>query len=276
MRENGIEKTFTGRVVAVPQTRQLDVLASLLASRGATVVRCPLVAIEDAPDSKPIEAWLRRMIAAPADLTIFYTGEGIERLLGFAERAGIAGDFTAALARTLKLCRGPKPKRVLRRLGLSSDIDAAAPTTAGIVLTLDARELDGKRVAVQVYGDGPVDALADYLNDRGATADFVAPYVYVSSADDAQVAELIEQLANGKIDAVTFTSKTQFERLLKLARDRSLEPRLRTGLGRTCVAAVGPVVAATLKDAGIEVHVTPEESFSMKPLVAALAKELSG
>ncbi|MGE4657528.1 MAG: uroporphyrinogen-III synthase, partial [Gammaproteobacteria bacterium] len=68
------------RTVALPENRQLDVLARLLEKRGATVVRCPLIAILDAPDEKPVLAWIRRMIKAPFDLFIIYTGEGIYRL----------------------------------------------------------------------------------------------------------------------------------------------------------------------------------------------------
>jgi uroporphyrinogen-III synthase len=40
--------------IAVPETRELEVFASLLERRGATVLRCPLVAIRDAPDPTPV------------------------------------------------------------------------------------------------------------------------------------------------------------------------------------------------------------------------------
>src|SRR5215470_35645 len=92
-----IEPSLQGRVIAVPESRQLDVLASLLEKRGARVLRCPLVGIKDAPDSAPVVAWIERLIAHPADLFVIYTGEGIERLLGFAQRAGVEDAFVAAL-----------------------------------------------------------------------------------------------------------------------------------------------------------------------------------
>src|SRR5690606_13451367 len=63
-----------GKTVAVPEARQLDVLAGLLERRGAAVLRCPLVAIRDAPDEAPIVAWLERQIASPPDYAVFYTG----------------------------------------------------------------------------------------------------------------------------------------------------------------------------------------------------------
>ena len=82
------DRVLTGRVVAVPESRQLDVLASLLERRGASVLRCPLVAIVDSPDEAGVLDWIERLIATPTDLAVFYTGEGVQRLVGFASRAG--------------------------------------------------------------------------------------------------------------------------------------------------------------------------------------------
>jgi hypothetical protein len=51
------------------------------------------------------------------DDLILYTGEGVRRLVGFAERAGLRDDFVAALGRVKKITRGPKPVRALREIG---------------------------------------------------------------------------------------------------------------------------------------------------------------
>ena len=274
MPDNELDQTFSRRVIAVPETRQLDVLASLLESRGAAVVRCPLVAIKDSPDATIVVEWLRRLIADPPQLIIFYTGEGIERLLGFAERDGLKEPFIAVLRATQKLCRGPKPKRALRRLGLEADIDARQPTTAGIIATLETLDIGGQRIAVQLYGDKRIPELEQYLAARDARPDWVAPYVYASAADDARVVELIASLDRGAIDAITFTSQSQVERLVKLAHERGLEKELASGLKKAFVAAVGPVVAATLRAAGITVDAMPEDAYFMKPLVTILAERL--
>ena len=47
--------------------------------------------------------------------------------------------------------------------------------------------------------------------------------------------------------------------------------RICTGLSRTCVAAVGPVVSAELVAEGFRVDAMPEHSYSMKPLVTSLS-----
>jgi uroporphyrinogen-III synthase len=267
---------LTGRTIAVPETRQLDVLAGLLERRGAAVLRCPLVGIHDAADPQPVLAWLERRLAMPSDdLIVFYTGEGVERLVAAARRAGIEGDFVAALRRTRKLTRGPKPRRALRRLDLETELEAAAPTTDGLLETLMNIDLPHGRVAVQLYAPDQDMRLVDYLRGRGVEPDCVAPYVYASAAEDAQVVELIGKLARGDVDAIAFTSKAQVQRLKKLARDRNLDAQLQKGLAATRVAAIGPVVAKELEEAGIRVDAMPEESFSMKPLVTALCSVLA-
>lgn len=274
MTREEVHKPLAGRVIAVPETRQLDVLANLLLARGVNVVRCPLVSIVDSPDTPSVVAWLRRLIADPPAYIVFYTGEGIERLLGFAERAGIRAEFLGILSSTRKLCRGPKPKRALRRLDLDSDLDASEPTTAGVIATLDKLDLEGQRIAVQLYGGKAIPELARYLAARGADVDWVAPYVYATESDDDRVAELIGRLERGGVDAIAFTSQSQVERLVDLARKRGLDEALAAGMRKTFVAAVGPVVADALQRAGFTADSMPDENYFMKPLVTMLEREL--
>lgn len=268
------DAVLAGRVIAVPETRQLDVLAGLLERRGARVLRCPLVGIEDSPDTAAVVAWLDRVTSLPTDLVVFYTGEGIERLLGFARRAGREAQFLAALRRIPKLTRGPKPKRALHRLEIQADYEAAQPTTAGLVAAAATLPLPHRRVAVQLYSDSQDRELEQALRGRGAEVDSVAPYVYATGAEDEHVARLIGQLEAGQVDAIAFTSKSQVQRLLALAQERRLEPALRAGLTKTHVAAVGPIVAAELTAAGLRVDAMPEQSYSMKPLVTSLCELL--
>ncbi len=268
------EAVLAGRVIAVPETRQLDVLAGLLERRGARVLRCPLVGIEDSPDTEAVVAWLDRLSSLPTDLVVFYTGEGIERLLGFARRTDREATFLAALRRIPKLTRGPKPKRALHRLALDADHEAEQPTTAGLVAAAANLPLPHRRVAVQLYSDSQDPELEQELQGRGVDVDSVAPYVYATGADDEHVASLIGQLEAGQVDAIAFTSKSQVQRLLALAQERGLEPALRAGLTRTRVAAVGPIVAAELAAAGLRVDAMPEHGYSMKPLVTSLCELL--
>jgi len=265
-----------GKVIAVPESRQLEVFASLLERRGARVVRCPLVTIHDADDEPRVVAWLERLIDAPPELVVFYTGEGIERLVAFAARAGLEERFVSALARTSTLTRGPKPKRALRARGLSATIEAPEPTTAGIVRALEPLPLEGRRIGVQLYAAEPPKALVEHCAARRIDADFVTPYRYADEADEDEVARLIERLARREVDAIAFTSAVQVDRLFAVAAARRLETELGHGLAAARVAAVGPIVAAALDARGLRVDVVPHDSFHLKPLVNALIDAFAG
>jgi uroporphyrinogen-III synthase len=269
------DRVLAGRVVAVPEARQLDVLAGLLERRGASVLRCPLIDILDSPDERSVVDWIERLIAQPTDLVVFYTGEGVRRLMRVAGRAQLEPALVAALARTPKLTRGPKPKRALAEHGLTPEHIAVEPTTTGLVAAARAIHAPLRRVAIQLYSDVQDRQLIEHFEQRGVDVDCVAPYVYASASDDERVAALIDELAAGRVDAIAFTSKAQVQRLLDVARKRNLQAALQTGLARTKVAAIGPVVASELANASVRVDTMPDDSYSMKPLVSCLCELLA-
>ncbi len=267
---------LTGRTIAVPETRELDLLAQMLERHGAVTFRCPMVAILDSPDPAPIEDWLKRFAAGGCDDLILLTGEGLRRLLGFADRAGMKERFIAALGGVRTITRGPKPARALRVVGLKPDLAAAEPTTEGVIATLAAHDLSARAVGVQLYADNPNTKLIDFLDAAGARPDPVAPYVYASAAADQRVVDLITEMAGGRIDAIAFTSAPQVRRLVEVAEKSRLADELRHGLARTKVAAVGPVVAERLRTIGARVDITPEGAYFMKPLVNEIVAAFAG
>jgi uroporphyrinogen-III synthase len=269
-----MKAALEGRILALAEGRQLEELAQLLEKEGATTLRCPMVSILDAPDEAPVLAWLRELIAGKFEYVVLLTGEGVRRLLGFAERAGLRVEALAALGKTRLVTRGPKPGQALKEVGLAPYRVAAAPTTEGVIATLRAEPLRDRSVGVQLFAPSNP-ALEQYLSEAGASAHFVLPYVYAPAADSERVADLIARLAAGQVAAVVFTSSPQVDRLYEVAAERHLESDLAAGLGRTCVAAVGPIVADNLRRRGAPVHVCPEQGFVMKNLVKHLKSALT-
>jgi uroporphyrinogen-III synthase len=206
---------LSGRRIALPETRELDRLAQMLEAEGAETLRCPLVAIKDTPDPQPVREWLEHF---PFDDLIFYTGEGLRRLHTFTRRFDIELGFLGGLRSARKITRGPKPERALRELGLKSDLRAETPTTEGLIATLSALDLRGRRVGVQLYPGAPEARLTGVLRDAGAEPDTVFPYVYASATEEQSVAELIDRMASGRVDVIAFTSTPQVERLFEVAK----------------------------------------------------------
>jgi uroporphyrinogen-III synthase len=271
--ERTMTQSLTGQTIALAESRQLEELAQMLEQEGAGLIRCPMVSILDAPIAQPVLDWIQELIDDRFYMVIFYTGEGVRRLLGFAERAGLRAQFIHALGRARTLTRGPKPVRALKELGLAPTLVSAVPTTDGLIATLQNESLSVATVGVQLFSDTPL-PLLPYLERAAAEVRTVLPYVYAPASDAHRVAALIDDMANGNVNLIAFTSSPQVTRLYDVAKERSMEKRLDEAWTKVKVAAVGPVVADDLRAKGIPVDICPEQGFVMKNLVQHIKRAI--
>jgi uroporphyrinogen-III synthase len=266
---------LNGYRILILETREEAQFSRLLAEQGADVLQCPMFAIHDVPDSAPIEAWIRRCIETPFDDLVLMTGEGLRRLMKIARRTNVDRDFIAALGKARKFTRGPKPGRALREIGLEPQVTTEKPTSEGIGEMLSRVDLRGHRVGLQLYPDKDHSALTGAITAQGAKVDPVTPYVYDAQAAESNIVTAIEEMANGRIDAIALTNLGQIRRLIEVARAHGLEARLRDGLSKTPIASVGPAVSDELKSHGLRTDIYPaNDAFFMKPLISAMAARL--
>jgi uroporphyrinogen-III synthase len=267
---------LNGYRILILETREEAQFSRLLTEQGADVLQCPMFTIHDAPDPAPIEAWIRRFVASPCDDLVLTTGEGLRRLIKVARRIEVEKDFIAALGKSRKFARGPKPGRALREIGCEADLTTEKPTSEGIAEMLARLDLHGHRVGLQLYPDRDHGVLIGAIRAQGAEVDTVLPYVYDARAADANVVTAIEEMANGRIDAIALTNLGQVRRLIEVARARGYEARLREGLAKTPIASVGPAVSDELKSQGLRTDIYPaNDAFFMKPLISAMAVVLT-
>jgi uroporphyrinogen-III synthase len=266
---------LNGYRILILETREEAQFSRLLTEQGADVLQCPMFAIHDAPDPAPVEAWIRRCIEKPFDDLVLMTGEGLRRLMKVASRLGCDQDFIAAVGKARKFARGPKPGRALREIGLEPQQTTEKPTSEGIAEMLSRIDLKGRRVGLQLYPDKDHGALIGAITARGAEVDIVLPYVYDAQAADTNIVTAIEEMAEGRVDAIALTNLGQVRRLIEVARARGYEARLREGLAKTPIASVGPAVSDELKSQGLRTDIYPaNDAFFMKPLISAMAVEL--
>jgi uroporphyrinogen-III synthase len=266
---------LNGYRILILETREEAQFSRLLTEQGADVLQCPMFAIHDAPDSKPIEAWIRRFIEKPCDDLVLMTGEGLRRLMKVARRIDVEQDFIAAVGSARKFARGPKPGRALREIGLEPQVTTEKPTSEGIVEMLSGLDLTGHRIGLQLYPDKDHSALIGAITAQGAEVDIVLPYVYDAQAADANIVTAVDEMAQGRIDAIALTSSGQVRRLIDVAQAHGCEARLREGLARTPIASVGPVVSDELKSHGLPTDISPaNDAYFMKPLISAMAATL--
>jgi uroporphyrinogen-III synthase len=266
---------LNGYRILILETREEAQFSRLLTEQGADVLQCPMFSIEDAPDPAPLEAWIGRAIHEPFDDLVLMTGEGLRRLMKVVRRIGMEKDFIAALGRSRKFARGPKPGRALREIGLEPQQTTERPTSEGIAEMLSRIDLKGHRLGLQLYPDKDHSTLIGAITAQGAEVDPVLPYVYDAKAADSNIVTAIEEMAHGRIDAIALTSSGQARRLFDVAKAHGCEARLREGLTKTPIASVGPVVSDELAAHGLRATISPAEgAYFMKPLISAMAVAL--
>jgi uroporphyrinogen-III synthase len=267
---------LNGYRILILETREEAQFSKLLTEQGADVLQCPMFAINDPPDPAPVEAWIRGAIERPFDDLVLLTGEGLRRLTKAARAIGLEWDFVTSLGKARKFARGPKPGRALREIGLEPQMTTEKPTSDGVIDILSHLDLAGHRIGVQLYPDKDHGALLGAIAAKNATAIPITPYVYDARAADSHIVTAIDEMAEGRIDAMALTNLGQIRRLIDVARARGLESRLREGLNKTPIASVGPAVSDELKSHGLHADIYPDnDAFFMRPLISAMAAALS-
>jgi uroporphyrinogen-III synthase len=189
---------------------------------------------------------------------------------------GVVEAFIAAVGMARIFARGPKPGRALREIGLEPQLTTEKPTSEGIAEMLSRVDLRGHRVGLQLYPDKDHSVLIGAIAAQGAEVDTVLPYIYDAQAADANIVTAIDEMAQGRVDAIALTSSGQVRRLFEVAQAHRCEARLREGLTHTPIASVGPVVSGELESHGLRPDITPaNDAFFMKPLISAMSASLS-
>ena len=256
------------KTVAILESRIGEHMAELVRRHGGTPVCAP--ALAELPDVDPahIEELLADWQRSPPDMFIFQTGVGVKALFATTDALGLTDRLLTAVDRAQVVVRGPKPTAVLRSRGVRIDMAAKDPyTTAEVLAELEGKDLTGRRIAVQRYGETNRE-LHEALEKRGASVTEIATYRWGLPQDTAPLAALVGALERNEIDAVAFTSASQVHNLFTVA-GPSRQEALKAALGRTLVASIGPVCATALAqhDVRVDVEAHPPK---LGPFIQAL------
>jgi uroporphyrinogen-III synthase len=274
METSNSKKDFGGlRVLSLESRRGVE-MAKLIENNGGKAVVAPSMREVPLETNTAAQEFARRLIAGDIEIVLFLTGVGARALARVAETVCPAEEFLAALRKIIVVARGPKPVAVLREWKVPVALTAAEPNTwRELLRALDENSarlpLRGRRVAVQEYGASNPELLAG-LRDRGAVVISIPVYEWALPEDLGPLRAAVREITDGKIDAILFTTATQADHLLQIAREMGEEDAVKRAANRLVVASIGPTTSERLRELGISPDFEPSHP-KMGVLVAEAA-----
>ncbi|MBV9319634.1 MAG: uroporphyrinogen-III synthase [Mycobacterium sp.] len=268
---------LTGYRIAVTSARRADELCALLRRQGATVCSAPAINMVALPDDDELHRRTRALIAQPPDFLVATTGIGFRGWVSAADGWGLGGELIAAMSNSQILSRGPKVTGALRAAGLHEEWSPKSESSREVLAYLLECGVAGRCIAVQLHGaTDEWDPFPEFISElRAAGADVVPIRVYRwrPAPSGGEFDQLVTQIAQRQVDAVSFTSAPAVAATLMRSGELGISDRL-LGALRSDVRAmcVGPVTAQPLARLGIPTS-TPER-MRLGALVRHIAQEL--
>ncbi len=248
--------SLAGRRVLVTRPRaQGDLLATVLAERGARPILFPTIEIRPADDLAPLD----RALAALKDYAwiAFTSANGVEVVF---DRLAARGATIPAGVRIAAV--GSGTARAAQARG--ARVDFVPSEFLGERLGQELGDVTGQRVLLPRAALAR-EALAIELARRGAVVEEITVYHTIPVAPDPNG---LAELERG-VDVATFTSASTVRNYFVL-----LGERAGSLLDGALVACFGPVTADAAAALGLTVHVQPE-THTIPGLVAALEEHLA-
>ncbi|MBI3661714.1 MAG: uroporphyrinogen-III synthase [Acidobacteria bacterium] len=246
------------RVVVTRAAEQAGDLVRALNASGAEVLLLPSVAFAAAEDPRPLDAAIRSVYLFD---WLLLTSQNAARF--FAARCRELGIQPSALAGAPPRIAavGPATADAARQEGLDVKYIAARHTGEALADEL-SEELAGKKVLLP-RSDRAGAELPAALRCAGAhVTDVVA---YRTLAPPPADAGPLEEIRQGRADVVTFASPSAFHSFVEQV---GAEP-LRQLSSQFVFAAIGPVTARAIREAGFAVEIEAADSTAAG-LVAAI------
>jgi uroporphyrinogen-III synthase len=279
---------MTGLRIAITCSRRASELAHLVENFGGIPHIAPTTAIHAMQYTPAIENFIRRIMEGRIDYVIFMTAPGVHLFMLAARNFGSEQKLVEALNQTIIVSRSFKPKHALAQHGVRTDIVPEENTSDGIVSILSNYDIHHKEIAILSHGAAPV-GLKEQLTIAGAYVIEYSIYRYslepnetgaeiLSSMgfkskipEEQKVIEVIKELNNGLIDAITFTSPPAVRGLFKIAEIHHMKESLLSGLNNhTIIAAVGPSTKKALEQHSVKVDIVPKV-YKIGPMIKALS-----
>ncbi len=247
-----------GKRVLVTRTReQASELSRALAAQGADTIELPTIEIVQAFDARALASAIEDLRTSGYGWVVFTSTNAVDEFMRHLREASLD---TRAFARTQIAAIGSGTIQSLAAHGLRADVVPERYVAEGLLDALSSRVMRGQRVLLP-RAEGARPQIVDGLEARGARVDELT--LYRSAVPASVDGDGLQRLRAGEIDIVTFASSSAVRNLVEML-GGDIAP-----LRATIIAAIGPITAQAVRDAGLAVAVVAEE-YSIDGLVAAL------
>lgn len=249
-------KPLFGKTIVVTRARaQASELTKQLEAEGAKVIEAPAIKIMPPASYAPLDEAIKNL--SEYKWLVLTSANGVK---AFFARLDAAGLDARALAGVKIAAIGCGTAKELKAYGITADLVPATYKAEELAEALSGKLNAGDKVLLPRAMEAR-EVLPETLRSLGAQVDVITAYATVAACDNET--ELIEALATGEVDMVTFTSSstvTNFLKMLDVKKDL---------LNGVACAAIGPVTAATCRKNGITPAVTAD-TFTIAGLTDAI------
>lgn len=159
----------------------------------------------------------------------------------------------------------------LLKYGLNADLIPSVFTGEGLAESLLDQGVEGRNILIPRAQQGR-EILPETLRGAGAQVTIAPVYENCPAAGDKE--SIREELENGGVEMITFTSSSTVRNFLAMidAEDQEDLQRIMAGIK---IAAIGPITGKTVTDNGLEVDIQPEE-HTIPGLIQAIVDYYNG
>lgn len=252
-----MSQKMNGKVVALAASRKVAEMGKLIENMGGKPVYRPAqgtVFLDNDKIREELASWIEN----PPEWVILTTGMGLEALFAMAADMGIEDKFLEILSTSSIAARGYKTVNALKKRHLKPVIRDDDGSSEGLIRAFDTYDIRGANVILQLHGES-APKLTEWLNEQGAITKQILPYRH-EPPEEHHLEELIQDIVQARVDAVTFTSAPQFRFLMEYAREHNQMTALIDALeGQVVAVVVGKVTAQALREEGVQRIIMPKE-----------------
>lgn len=252
-------KPLAGKRILITRAReQSKRFSEQIETYGGIPVVIPLITIQLPADKTAVIAALKQI--ETFHWLIFTSQNGVKSFFSVAQAQKIPFDSFEHVKIAVV---GKSTEHCLRRYGFEADIVPDGEFTAESLAEKLVNQIQTNERVLFARGDLARDVLIKTLQNHGI--DIVDVVVYENTMNRDVQADLIQEITNHRIDAVTFTSPSTVSYFVEMLEDIDWKNRLKD----TCFAAIGPITEQAMLRLGIEPDVVAKKNTA-EGLVSAL------